>query len=98
MWRSRVHFALFILMWSSRPTARTGPKRANQLFQSSEGGASSALQIASDGKRFVAVGGSPLQPGYAHNGYVYVSDPLVGIGINNTPQPQINLSGVTGRS
>jgi len=53
--------------------------------------------LASDGTRFVNVGRRNVSF-IQYDSYVYVSDPLVNIGITNTPPLQIILSGVVGSS
>jgi len=57
--------------------------------------------LATDGKRIVTVGsiftgGSGFS--YFYNGYVYLSDPLVGVRMTNSPASQVALSGLVGRN
>ena len=73
-------------------------QRSTQALYSGEDGESSAFEIASDGRRFVAVGGTTITPGSSFNGFVHSSEALVSIAITDSPSARIILSGVTGRT
>ena len=55
------------------------------------------VSVATDGKRLLTCG-SVLTPGFTYNGFVYVSDPLVGMRITNSPSRKVALSGLVGRN
>src|SRR5207249_7057812 len=56
-----------------------------------------ARNVATDGIRLVTVSGSFIDVSHA-NGFVYYSEPLVGIDITQTSPRQLVLSGLVGRS
>lgn len=53
------------------------------------------VSVATDGTRLVT--GSATGSFY-YNGYIYTSDPLVGIGLTNNPSRKIAISGLVGRN
>jgi len=52
------------------------------------------VSLATDGTRLVAVGATGS---VFYNGFIYTSDPLVGIRMTNNPSPNIAISGLVGR-
>jgi len=55
------------------------------------------VSLATDGTRLVTVGAT-LLASYYFNGFIYTSDPLVGVRMTNNPTPEIALSGLVGRN
>lgn len=56
------------------------------------------VSLATDGFRLVTGSGVIQNSGYSYNGYVYTSDPLVGISMTNNPSPKVTVTGLVGRN
>ena len=72
--------------WVQYPQILPGNSYSDQFF-------------ATDGARLVTVGGvSTGPPFYYQNGFVYLSDPLVGVRLTTSDPPKIAVSGLVGRT
>src|SRR5882757_9623326 len=54
--------------------------------------------LATDGTRLVTVGSISTNAFYIYNGFIYTSDPLVGVRMTNNPTPKVAISGLVGRN
>lgn len=55
-------------------------------------------RLASDGKRLVTVGSTPVSPPFSFNAFVYSSDPFIALDIASALPARLILSGIAGRS